>query len=481
MVDNAASEKDLQRLQHMETRLIEAGLARPELTESRQYSQLRYLLNFARLDRFQPGAAAGRPRGGDVQVSPELVSPLRERVLEALYGPLHDERNAWQRFTKASANFRDLDEALAGRRQALLQHHVDDFSEEELDAEVGRKSLVCIAGGGGGAGYVYIGAWARMQEAGLVPDYVVGASIGALLGSFRSRRRSVDFREELEWAKSLQGYEIFSRPGAPIGHSLPGLMRLHLEAVRRRLTVDGEELRMADLEIPFDVVIGGVKRKVYERLPWLLKAPEAVRESDRRFSYRLGARMWQLTTLITVNVIKELVLGQDAETAQWPVTDAIGFSAAIPAVLQYLPKRLDPAQEARIEALKQSHGLAALVDGGVANNVPAKTAWRSVRAGRIGTRNAYYLAFDCFHPQMDRHHLWLWPVTQAVRLQMPANQPYMDSLVRFEPTLSPVNLLPRPEQLNQAWQWGWDQIGGSLPLLEAMLAPVQWSPPRPEG
>jgi hypothetical protein len=39
----------------------------------------------------------------------------------------------------------------------------------ELDAEVGHEKLVAVLGGGGGAGFVYVGGMRRLLEAGQVP------------------------------------------------------------------------------------------------------------------------------------------------------------------------------------------------------------------------------------------------------------------------------------------------------------------------
>ena len=64
-----------------------------------------------------------------------------------------------------------------------------------LDQELGIKTLVTVAGGGGGSGYVYIGAWDVLQGAGLVPGYVIGSSMGAVLGLFRALRKDADFDE----------------------------------------------------------------------------------------------------------------------------------------------------------------------------------------------------------------------------------------------------------------------------------------------
>ncbi|MGB3333282.1 MAG: patatin-like phospholipase family protein, partial [Mycobacterium sp.] len=51
-------------LQKMENRLIRHTLRRPDVLSAEQLRRLRYLLNFARLDDFEPGAAGpGGARG----------------------------------------------------------------------------------------------------------------------------------------------------------------------------------------------------------------------------------------------------------------------------------------------------------------------------------------------------------------------------------------------------------------------------------
>src|ERR1700692_2835603 len=49
-------------LQRMENRLIRHHLAEPEVLSAEELRKLRYILNFARLADFEPGAA-GPPRG----------------------------------------------------------------------------------------------------------------------------------------------------------------------------------------------------------------------------------------------------------------------------------------------------------------------------------------------------------------------------------------------------------------------------------
>ncbi len=91
-------------------------------------------------------------------------------------------------------------------------------------------------------------------------------------------------------------------------------------------------------------------------------------------------------------------------------------------------------------------------------------------------RIPFYLALDCFHPQFDARHLWLWPVTQAIQLQLPSQRPYFDWLVRFEPTLSPVNLLPTDADFDRAFRWGWEQADKMMPFLLKALEPIPWVP-----
>jgi hypothetical protein len=470
-ISRHGDEAALLQLQGLEQALLRAHLKHPEPMLPREYQRLRYVLRLAALDRFEPGAALGQRGRGDVTLEAALLEPLRRLLADALHGPLREEKDLRQRLCAAAVALRPLERAAQEVRRELLRRHAGAFSAEELEAELCRRQLVLVAGGGGGAGFVYIGALARLQAAGIAPGYVVGSSIGALLGAFVARDARPDYPALLAFAKSLTAGGIFAPPRVLATHSMPGLFRLHLAALEREFACAGGAPRtLRDLAIPYEAVVGGIRARVYDRIPALLRSPRS--EGGKRMSEQIAERMWQLTTLITPNLIDEIVLGRDEETAAFEVVEAIGYSAAIPGVLQFDPQQRSERMRGLIAALAARRQLAAIVDGGVANNVPAKIAWRGVRAGRIGTRNAYYLAFDCFRPQADRRHVWLWPVTQAVQLQMPANRPYFDWLMQFKPTLSPVNLLPSPQELDQAWEWGWQQMEVVLPLVAKALEPI---------
>ncbi|MGH8540961.1 MAG: patatin-like phospholipase family protein [Stenotrophobium sp.] len=467
----------LLKLQRMDMALVRAVLVHPTFLLEREYQRLRYVLSFARLNCFAPGAAVERQPRAEIVLDQNIIAPFREIVLRDLYPSLRREDEPRERLAGCIKHLAVLHAAVLAARKQLLERHRNDFSEQELDAEVGHKALVTIAGGGGGAGYVYIGAAARLRSEGVSSDYLVGASIGALIGAFLARTRKLDIDALMAWAKGLRARDIFGRPYVGATHTLPGLTRLHLRDMHKKFVhPDGTPLRLKDLEIPYEAVISGVHAPVYNHLPAVLREIVTPGKRSKSFSKLLAERMLLLGALVNPHVVRAIVLGRNADTRDMRVADAVGLSAAIPAVLQYEPPHRDVQSDAILAHLRKQEDVALFVDGGVSSNVPARIAWEGVQAGRIGTRNAFYMALDCFHPQWDARHLWLWPVTQAVQLQLPAQRPYFDWLMRFEPTLSPLNLLPSPMDFDRAFKWGWDQADVMVPFLLKALQPVSWLP-----
>jgi predicted acylesterase/phospholipase RssA len=473
-------------LQRLESAVIRADFERPGTIPPHEVHRLRYLLSLARLEAFEPGAAiAGRRTGrGDVDVT-EAVAPFRRRVLEELSGPLRLETDPAQRLHHALPVLHRLAADVPATRERALAAaaRAGTVSPEELEAEIGRRVLVSVAGGGGGAGYVYIGAYQALEAAGIVPGLVIGSSIGAVLGAFRARAVDAPWERYIELARGLDRRELFTPVSLIRRFGLPGLLALRLrkslgEALCHE---DGTPLRISELEIPFQAVVAGVRSRSFDRLPTRFKrdAPSTAAAPKARFSIprlapAIATRMWQVAAFFDPRMVKAVVLGADDGTAELNAIDAAGFSASIPGVLHYEPSREDERSAAVLERLFAEQEVAALVDGGVASNVPADHAWSQVRAGRIGSRNVFLLAFDCFHPQWEPTHLWLQPITQAVQLQMQRNAPFADWIIRFEPTLSPVNLVPPPERLDEAIGWGRDAIARELPLIRRFLEPVSW-------
>ena len=468
-----SEETALLRIKRMEASLIRSYLAHSDVLPKADYELLRYALVLARLRAFSPGAAGPcaeqRVVRKEVTLNTTPVAQLRELLLNTLYSPLREQRNILLRLSQVRQQVPSVREATQQARRELLSTHAQDFSAAELDAELCHKVLVLAPGGGGGSGFVYIGLVARLKAEGLLPSYIVGASIGALLGGLIARDAEPDIDALMAWGKGLRVRQIFSRPTIN-GLSLPGAVRLHLRGMDQMLRhPDGSPMRIKDLAIPYDALIAGVKLSAYRDLP---AVPE-------RRSHMLGApmvvaeRMLQLLSYFSPHVAKGIVLGRDEATREIRVVDAIGLSSAIPGVLQYAPWSDDVHSLKILSDLRETHRLRAFMDGGTVANVPARAAWKGVQSGRIGTRNAYYLALDCFHPQWSAGHAWLIPVTQAIQAQLPAQRPYYDWLVRFQPTPSPVNLLPTEAVFDKAFQWGWQQADAILPQLHEALRPLQ--------
>jgi predicted acylesterase/phospholipase RssA len=474
-------------LQKMENKLVRHHLVKSVVLHDDELRRLRYILNFARLADFEPGAAGpGGSRGrGDVSVGAE-VAPWRAKVVDAFYGPLREERDPTTALTRSRDALVRLSDEQDERRRVLIEKHVNDFSAAELDAEVGYKKLVTVLGGGGGAGFVYIGGMQRLLEAGQVPDYMIGASFGSIMGSVVARALPVPIEEYVAWAKSVSYGAILGPERLRRRHGLAGLFSLRFDQFAQALFSrdDGERMRMSDLAIPFDAVLAGVRRQPYSALPSRFRRPELAALQMRSLPFipigigpQVAARLWQVSAFIDLRVVKPIVVGDDDLTREFNVVDAASFSSAIPGVLHH--ESSDPRMTPILDALCDDKGVAALVDGGAASNVPVELAWKRVRDGRLGTRNACYLAFDCFHPQWDPRHLWLVPIAQAVQMQMVRNAPYADHLVRFTPTLSPANLAPSAASIDRACAWGRKSVDKAIPVTTALLAPTWWEGDRP--
>ncbi len=474
-------------LQKMESRLVRHDLKHPDVLSPEVLRKLRYVLNFARLVDFEPGAAGpGGTRGrGDVSVGAENTS-WRARVADALHGPLREERDPVTALRTARDALAGLTDAQDEQRSLLIERHANSFSAAELDAEVGYKKLVTVLGGGGGAGFVYIGGMQRLLDAGHLPDYMIGSSFGSILGAVVARTVPVPIDEYIAWAETVSYRAILGPQRRRRRHGLTGVFSLRFDQFADAMfrCADGERMRVSDLAIPFDAVIAGVRKGMFAALPPKFRRPELAALQQRLIprlpigiGAQVGTRMWQVAAFIDSRVTKPIVIGGDDVTEDINVVDATAFSAAIPGVLHH--ESSDPRMYPILDALLEDHDVAAIVDGGAASNVPIELAWKRVRDGRLGTRNACYLAFDCFHPQWDPRHLWLVPITQAIRLQMVRNVPYADHLVRFEPTLSPVNLAPSTAAIERARRWGRSSVEPAIPVTSALLEPIWWVGDRP--
>lgn len=474
-------------LQHMEAALVRADLECPDVLSPEQFRRLRYLLSFARLTVFEPGAAgpnAARGRG-DVAVGDEIAG-FRSRVIEALYGPLRGRTTAQERLTAAREVLANFTADVEYERSAMIDRHGNDFSALDLDAELGYKTYVAVLGGGGGAGYVYLGGMQRMLAAGLPPAYMLTNSFGAIVGSAMARELPVPIEDYVAWAKTVTYRGVLGPARTRRRHGLNGLFSLQFDQFAKEMFTreDGEPMRMTDLAIPYETVVAGVRKQSFDRLPgrfhpshFNLMGVRALEHLKLGYAPGVVNRLWQVGAFIDSRVVKPIVLGGDDLTGDFNVVDAASFSSAIPGILHH--ESSDPRMWGLLDQLLEEKDVAALVDGGAASNVPIELAWKRIQDGRLGTRNACFIAWDCFHPQWNPRHLWLQPITQALQLQMVRNAPFADRIIRFSPTLSPVALAASPEAIDSAIDWGNASVEKSVPFVQRLTEPVWWEGQQP--
>lgn len=456
-------------LQQMERALVRAAVAEPEVLAPDRLARVRYLIAFARLGVWEPAAAPSR----SIDLREEL-DPFRRWVVARMAGPLRGERTATRRLRAAWEAYLDLASTLAHERRLVLERHGHHLAEAELDAEVGRRTLALVMGGGGGSAYVYLGAVQALREAGIDPGYVIGSSVGALQGALLARELPVPLEQYVDLARGLVTADLVARDDRPRRHGLPGLRALQLDRTFASLfTRDGRSMLMRETEIPLDVVVAGLRRQSVVRP----EAPPAD-AAGLRLPRPLGPpvatarRLWQAAAYVDPRIVRPLVLGDGPFSRDLPVLDAVSFSSAIPGVLHH--ETLDPRASEVLDGLLEAREVTALLDGSAVSNVPAEQAWLKVQQGRLRTRNVAVLALDCFHPGRDPRQMWLTPVTRAVGLQMVRNQPYCDHLLRMAPSPSPFALAPGPAAVDRAVAWGRASMEQALPVVRALLAPVGW-------
>jgi hypothetical protein len=363
---------------------------------------------------------------------------------------------------------------LAGEARAqLLAGGV--LSESALDAEIADKRLVLILGGAGGCGYVYLGALQRLEELALVPRYIVGCSLGAILGVLRARIPELSLAELFDEVRLLSAAKVFSFTAPRVRYGFTGAMGLDLRQSLGHLFArdDGSQLRLRDLEIPVDVLVSGVSGSATAGA--LPDAPGLESLGSRSsLSVRGLARLRDslVSLIVSQRLLKPLLLGADAETAELPALDAAGFSSAIPYLLHYQVPDAEGHAGAIVERLFARHELVALIDGVMTSTTPARQAWQAVEEGRIGTRNTAIVALHAMQAGRGATRLVLAPLQHAVSTTVQRDKPFWDVGVAFRRSPSLLELFPRESALRQAVKSGRAEFEPAARLLSQLLAPL---------
>jgi predicted acylesterase/phospholipase RssA len=466
--DLAERYRQLRPFDEAEAQLVRALVKRPDRLGRMQEVILRQALNLARL-----WVVSGS--GGECVVGPQLgalrdrVRPLADRIAKSTdLDPLSLAIDAQQ-----------IQPMLREKKEAILQQHLGRLMPSELDRELGEKALVLVLGGGGGCGYVHLGAFSVLESRNLLPKLITGSSMGSILGLFRARE--VHFRDATVRAVThgLTFNKLFRLLDAETRYSMPGTLRLYLRSAISRFFVNekGETLRMKEMSIPFVCVVTGVRREAARQV--------AAYERVFQNSMRKGAlgrllhvkdlvqnmAMFLAQLMATPGAIRPIPLGSDDDSKEFDVIDAVGFSSAVPAIIQYDVTRDDARMHALIQSTLKRWDVDHLADGGIASNVPARFAWEHVQAGHLKTRNVFILGFDCFAPQIRRNMLFI-PIQRLAAENVARDRAFAHHLFTYKQVLSPASLVPKNTAVDLAIDYGKDELEKDAPIIQKMLEPV---------
>jgi len=448
----------------LEAEVVRRDLARPGETGRPLVDALRYAVSFARC------TVVRNKDGADVEVADVLAPHARwvRSTLEPLLGP--SEEGLWG----AVRALPDLVAATRAARIGLLDRLPLDRAS--LEDEVTRRLFVVASGGGGGSGYGYAGAWMLLYRHDLEPALVAGTSMGAILGLFRARRRRFDMAAMVAAGRRISWQTLFRVLEGGSRYGLPASVKLTLHPTLGSLFQDeaGRPFTFRDLEIPMRVVVTGLRLgalqhdlSYYEHF-----LDEVVREGVAITTGRLRrvANVVQLIRelLSDPTLLRTVVFGGDAVTAEADVLDAVGFSASVPGFIHYDVMRDDPRMHDLLDRVFAEHDIVRLTEGGLVENVPARVAWEAVMRGDLGRRNAFVLAMDCFAPRPMS--LLFYPLQQAVRPIVQRSVRFAHLYFPLERVLSPVNLAPDLGTLGTCMAWTSQELKPHLPFLKAMCA-----------
>lgn len=454
----------------MEVRLVRAASKDPDLVTPNEEAVLRTALSLSRLYRVRHGTR-------DVGVG-MFLRPFREDVQRRAgavllgRGPLRREGLV--------PLVRELREPTLRTRDALLQRFKERLPEEAIDKELRNKSLVLVAGGGGGTAYVYVGVMSLLEEFGLRPALMAGTSMGAILCLFRSRLPHFDQTEVVNIVRGLSWRKLFRAVSVESRYGVPAALRLYLRAGIGRYFNTGADtggpgIRLSELPVPTIISVSGVRKGMlphplsfYEKL---LNVSALSLFDPLNLARQAQEAMGALGEFFTrPEMMVSLHLGADRETAEFDALDGAGFSSALPGVIHYDVLREDKRMSELLEVLLESRGISRLVDGGLTDNLPAKAAWRAVHKGFIGTRNTFILGLNGFAPKLTTP-LWL-PLSRLAAINVDRNRPYAHLVKDFKRTLSPLELVPSIDLITRVTQLGRAQLNDDMPFLCRMLAPL---------
>jgi predicted acylesterase/phospholipase RssA len=461
----------------MELVLMRAAVQDPTWLAPHDEAALRWALSLARISAVNVLPSEGMPDVVEVDHATNAYRASLFRLLERCV----DAEKVLSR-DGVRAQIGGIRKLVADERRSLLSLFGARMPARSLDRCTRRRPLALALGGGGGTGYVYVGAFDALDEAGIVPSLVAGTSMGAIIAAFRCKQKSyslVNIRQllaRLSWKKVFRLFETESRFG------LPATLKLYLREVighefEKHGNGDGHFMRLSELEIPLRVTIAGLVQgpasKDVDKYAHLLD--DAV--TDVRALRSRAGNIARALQEMSRQPVRPIYVGGDELTKDFDVLDAIGFSSAVPGVIHYDILRDDPRMVELVAEMMKREGVFRLVDGGLADNLPAREAWRSVQSGVVGERDPFVLAMDAFAPQLSTRHLLFLPLMRIAAENSRAGRAVAHLTLTFKKVLSPLAVVPGAEDFMWAVEKGRDEAKEHIPLIRKMVGPI----PDPPG
>jgi len=461
-----ALKERIRPFEEAEAALVRDVVSSPAWLSEADEASLRYALNLART------TVVRGTEGADVDLE-GFLAPYREDVLSiavpALLGGRAVDRAEAARVVPNLALH-----ARAWRNRAAAAF-ADRLSPAAIDREVCEKALVVVCGGGGGVAWSYLGAFALLEQYGLVPRLLAGTSMGAVLLLFRARRVRWHAEDVDEALRGLTFRSLFRFLQTDARYGLPAAMRLYLRAAIGEFLrgPDGHPLTLGQLAIPLVVACTGVRNGALPRDPSYYEHLLDLHGREPRpfVVKRLVSEIFQALGELIVqrDRFARLYLGADEETRAFDAIDAVGFSSALPGVIHYDVLREDERMHRLLAALLDRHDVARLVDGGLVDNLPARAAWAAVQRGAVGPRNAFVLALEGFAPKLSQP-IW-FGLEQLAAQNVQRNRPFIHHLRSFERVLSPMEIVPSADELQRAVQAGKAELHPDMPFVSRMVRP----------
>jgi hypothetical protein len=454
-----------------EAALVRAVVSSPPFLSDADEAALRYALNLART------VYVRTPDGGDLDVG-SFLAPYRDDLLASAVATLASPRG----FDPGEAARLVPNVAAHARawRARLLAAFAGRLPASALDREVCEKALVLVCGGGGGVGWSYLGAFSLLEQYGLVPRFLAGTSMGAVLLLFRARRIRWHPDDVSEAMRGLSFRTLFRFLHGESRYGLPAAMRLYLRAAIGDFLKgpDGHPLTLAQLAVPLVAAVTGIRNGALPRDPSYYEHLLDLhgREPRPNVLSRVVSDVFQALGELIVqrDRFARIYLGADEETREFDAIDAVGFSSALPGVIHYDVVRDDERMHALLRTLLERHDVFRLVDGSLVDNLPARAAWGTVQRGAIGTRNAFVLALEGFGPKITQP-LW-FGLEQLAAQNVARNRPFVHHHCSFANVLSPVEVVPSERALQRAIQAGKAELHPDMPFIARMCRPF---PPLP--